>query len=86
VQRAKTEGVRAVMVAGEVVYQDGKFTRVDRDAALKQLSDIMKADLTDEELERRRLSKLVLPHVKAFYEGYFDPESHVPYYKPSSRV
>jgi len=86
VQRAKTEGVRAVMVAGEVVYQDGKFTKVDRDAALKQLSDIMKADLTDEELERRRLSKLVLPHVKAFYEGYFDPESHVPYYKPSSRV
>jgi hypothetical protein len=34
IQRAKMEGVRTVIVAGEIVYQDGKFTRLDRDAAL----------------------------------------------------
>src|SRR5216684_2279876 len=86
IQRAKTEGVKAVMAAGEIIYQDGTFTKVDRDAALRQLSDLLKRPLSSEELERRQLSKAILPHVKAFYEGYHDENSHVPYYKQSSRV
>jgi hypothetical protein len=36
-QRAKSEGVDLVMVAGEVVYEGGRFIRVDRDAALREL-------------------------------------------------
>jgi 5-methylthioadenosine/S-adenosylhomocysteine deaminase len=36
-QRAKNDSVDLVMVAGEVVYQGGRFTRVDRDAALREL-------------------------------------------------
>ena len=37
VQRAKTSAVRAVMCDGEVIYQEGRCTRVDRDSALKAL-------------------------------------------------
>ena len=33
-QRAKTSGVRTVICDGEVIYDDGKFTKVDRDGAL----------------------------------------------------
>ena len=40
IQRAKSDGVDLVMVAGEVVYEDGRFTRVDRDAALKELHEV----------------------------------------------
>jgi hypothetical protein len=47
--------------------------------------DLQKA-LADDEVERRRLSKALLPHVRAFYAGYFDPEQHQPFYRPSSRV
>jgi 5-methylthioadenosine/S-adenosylhomocysteine deaminase len=86
IQRAKVEGVKTVIAAGEILYQNGKFTRVDRDAALQQLSDLLKRPLSTEELERRLLSKTVFPHVKAFYDGYYDPDSHIPYYRPSSRV
>jgi 5-methylthioadenosine/S-adenosylhomocysteine deaminase len=86
IQRAKNEGVRTVIVAGEIVYQDGKFTRIDRDGALRQLSDILKRPLTGDEIERRRLSKAVFPHVKAFYDGYYDPNAHAPYYRQNSRV
>ena len=39
VQRAKTDGVDLVMLAGEVVYEAGRFTRVDRDAALRELHE-----------------------------------------------
>ncbi len=86
IQRAKTDGVRTVICDGTVIYADGKFTRVDRDAALRALHDDLTKALADDEVERRKLSKALLPHVKAFYEGYYDPGQHVPFYTPSSRV
>jgi len=86
VQQAKNDSVGLVMVAGEVVYQGGRFTRIDRDAALRELHGSLQHALTGEEIERRTLSKALLPHVQRFYAGYFDPEAHQPYYRPSSRV
>jgi len=84
--RARTDGVDLVMVAGEVVYRDGRFARVDRDAALRKLNADLGRALTDEEVERRGLAKQLLPHVKKLYDGYFDPEAHEPFYRPSSRI
>jgi 5-methylthioadenosine/S-adenosylhomocysteine deaminase len=86
IHRAKTRGVRTVIVGGEIVYQDGKFTRVDRDNALREFSDILKRPLTDDEKNRRRLATAVLPHVASFYDGYLDPGAHEPYYRQNSRV
>jgi cytosine/adenosine deaminase-related metal-dependent hydrolase len=86
IQRAKTQGVRTVICDGEVIYADGKFPRVDRDAALRALHDDLSRALADDEVERRKLSKALLPHVKAFYAGYYDAGQHVPFYRPSSRV
>jgi 5-methylthioadenosine/S-adenosylhomocysteine deaminase len=86
VQRGKTDAVDLVMVAGEVVYDGGRFIRVDRDAALRELHESLRHALGDDEIERRQLSKALLPHVRRFYTGYLDPEAHQPYYRPSSRV
>jgi cytosine/adenosine deaminase-related metal-dependent hydrolase len=86
IQRAKMRGVRRVICDGETIYADGKFTRVDRDAALQALHDDLSKALADDEKERRVLSKALLPHVKAFYAGYFDASQHEPFYRPSSRV
>ena len=86
VQRAKTEGVRMVMCDGEIIYRDGVFTKVDQAGALKALHEELQSALSDDEVERRELSKALLPHVKQFYADYFDPAQHQPFYKPSSRV
>jgi len=86
IQRAKTDGVRTVMCEGEVIYDNGRFTRVDRDSALKTLHDELQRALSDDEVERRKLSKALLPHVKKFYANYFDPAKHEPFYRQSSRV
>jgi cytosine/adenosine deaminase-related metal-dependent hydrolase len=86
IQRAKTTGVTNVICDGEVIYAEGRFTRVDRDSTLKALHDDLQHALSDDEAERRSLSKALLPHVKAFYAGYFDQAQHQPFYKPSSRV
>jgi cytosine/adenosine deaminase-related metal-dependent hydrolase len=84
--RAKTQGVRTVICDGEVIYADGRFTKVDRDAALQALHEDLQKALTDEEVERRGLSKALLPHVRGFYADYIDPSRHEPFYRPSSRV
>ncbi|WP_300575386.1 amidohydrolase family protein [Phenylobacterium sp.] len=68
--RAKTEGVRTVICDGEVIYQDGRFTRVDRDQALEELHAELSVPFTDDELERRSLSRALLPHIRKFYETY----------------
>jgi 5-methylthioadenosine/S-adenosylhomocysteine deaminase len=86
IQRAKSEGVRMVMCDGEVIYDHGRFTRVDRDGALKALHDDLSKALADDEVERRHLSKALLPHVKAFYANYIDPARHEPFYRQSSRL
>jgi cytosine/adenosine deaminase-related metal-dependent hydrolase len=86
IQRAKTGGVRRVMCAGETIYADGRFTKVDQAAALRQLHDELAHALSDDEVERRHLSKALLPHIRRFYAGYADPAAYVPFYKPSSMV
>ncbi len=60
-QRAKTAGVRLTMCAGEVLYQDGRFTRVDRDAALEALHQDLQKALSNDEVERRGLAKDAAP-------------------------
>lgn len=86
IQRAKASAVRATLCDGEVIYRDGRFTRVDRDAALKALHHDLSRALSDDEVERRKLSKALLPHVKKFYAGYMDPTQHQPFYRQSSVV
>ena len=85
VQRGRTNAVALVMVAGEVVYQDGRFTRIDRDAALRELHQLLQQPLAADEVERRQLSRALLPQVRRFYAGYFDSDTHHPYYRGSSR-
>jgi 5-methylthioadenosine/S-adenosylhomocysteine deaminase len=85
-QRAKTEGVETVMIGGEVVMQDRRFLRVDREAALKELAEQMAMPLKPDELRRREMSREILPYVRDFYAGYLDGEVREPFYAPSSRV
>lgn len=86
IQRAKTHGVTRVLCDGETLYENGRFTRVDREGALKALHDDLARALSDDEVERRNLSKALLPHARKFYEGYIDPARHEPFYRQSSRV
>ena len=86
IQRAKTGGVRHVMCAGETIYAEGRFTKVDQAGALQELHADLARALSDDEVQRRQLSKALLPHIRRFYAGYADPAKHEPFYRPSSRI
>jgi hypothetical protein len=86
IQRARNQAVTLTMCDGEVIYDHGKFTKVDKVAALKALHDDLSKALADDEVERRQLSKALLPHVRKFYDDYIDTSKHQPFYRPSSIV
>jgi len=85
VQRAKTSAIRSVMIAGEIVYSDGKFARVDKDATMTEIAARFARPLTDAERARRELGRAIFPHVKRFYDGYLDGLGDEPHYRPSGR-
>ncbi|MFC5069923.1 amidohydrolase family protein [Flaviflagellibacter deserti] len=85
-QRAKTNAVDAVFIDGEVVYADGRFTNIDRDAVLNEIADVLAKPRTPDEISRRNLGRAVFPHVKAFYDGYIGDGPVQPFYRQSSSV
>lgn len=72
VHRAKASAVKTVVIGGEVVYADGRFTRVDRDAVLDEIAARLSRPLSPQEEERIALSRAVFPQVKRFYDGWLD--------------
>ena len=68
--RGKMIDIDTVMIAGEVVYKDRKFTRLDKDDIAAQLAENLARDWTPGELEGGSLGKELIPHLRRFYQGW----------------
>jgi cytosine/adenosine deaminase-related metal-dependent hydrolase len=84
VQRAKSNAVDAVYIRGELVYADGRFANIDRDAVLAEIADALGKPRSPEDEERRELGRTVFPYVKRFYQGYLPEEPPKPFYACSA--
>ena len=71
VRRAKRKSVDTVIIDGNVVFNKGKFTRVDEDALLEEISKVLSRAKTPEEIKLRELSEIIMPAVKNFYSGWY---------------
>jgi len=71
IQRTKPKAVETVLVAGEVVYNEGKFIKVNRDGILSEIAESLSYPLSKEEMKRQELARSVFPHVKKFYEDHY---------------
>lgn len=85
VQRAKSRAVHSVMIGGEWVYRERRFTRVDREAVLDGIAEALARPKTAAERERMVLAEAVMPHVRRFYEGYLEELGDEPHYRASGR-
>src|SRR5438128_1886027 len=85
IQRGRPSGLEAIIVAGEVILKDGRFTRVDKEAALKELAASLSAPLRPDEVRRHELARAVAPYVKSFYDGWLDHGACDPFYRQNSR-
>jgi 5-methylthioadenosine/S-adenosylhomocysteine deaminase len=84
IHRGKTEHVQATMIEGRVVYRDGRFSFIDRDAALSALHQDLDRPLTAGEAALGQLSRSLLPHLKEFYRDWPLPVGE-PWYRLNGR-
>jgi cytosine/adenosine deaminase-related metal-dependent hydrolase len=84
IHRAKTGHVTATIIEGRVVYRDGEFTFINRDAALARLAADLDRPDRPEEIARAEFSKRVLPHIREFYRDWDLPRTD-PWYVLNGR-
>lgn len=70
IYRARSRGISLVMVGGEVILRDGRFTNIDKDAVLDELAASLNVELAPHEAQRKKMSKALFPYVRSFYSGY----------------
>ena len=78
-QRARPDAVDTVLIGGVPVLRGGRFTRVDEAAAMCELAGFMARPADEDERQRRRMAKALMPYVEAFYEDYLSEEPFEPY-------
>jgi|TARA_B100001964_G_C14213468_1_gene591570 cytosine/adenosine deaminase-related metal-dependent hydrolase len=71
VQRTKSKAVEIVMVAGEIVYNEGSFAKVDQGDVLAEIAERLAYPISKQEMRRHALARSVFPHVKKFYEDHY---------------
>ena len=82
--RARSAAVRTVLVAGEPIYRDGRFTRVDQEAALAELSASLRGPRSELEMDRGRLADELVPRIKSFLSGW-SWEGSDPFYRVNAK-
>jgi hypothetical protein len=75
------------MVSGEAILKGGKFTKIDKEAALAELAARMEKPPSAADVRMRSLARRLMPYARSFYDSYLDNESpHDPFYRTSSKV
>jgi len=70
VRCARPSAVRAVVVAGEVIYRLGRFTRINADDARRELAAHLARPLTDAEQRRAALAARLASYVARYYDNW----------------
>jgi hypothetical protein len=78
--------VDATVIGGVTVYENGRFTLVDRDAILAEIAGLLGKPRTAQETDMVGLSREMQAFVRRFYDGYFDPAPFDPFYRRSSKI
>jgi 5-methylthioadenosine/S-adenosylhomocysteine deaminase len=74
IYRGRSTDVDAVMIDGKIVFENGRFTCVDRTETLTRLARSFDAALRPDELTRRQFAEALLPHIKRFYADWTLPK------------
>ena len=82
--RGKARHVDTVIIGGEVVLRNGRFTRINKEDVLRELKDRFSRPLETSVVETRQMVEQLLPHVERFYQSW-GPEDGPPHYRYNSR-
>ena len=69
VHRAKQNSVQLVMIGGRVVFEEGRFSFVDRETVVREIRERLAISPSCREHQRRLMAKALLPHLERLYTG-----------------
>ena len=84
VYRGKESDVDTVIVEGQVLVRNGRFTRLDKDDVIARLKESLNVPLSPGELRRAELGRRLLPHAQRFFEARSLEEGE-PHYRYNQR-
>ena len=70
-RRARREAVHTVMIGGEIVFQKGRFTKVDKNSILEKINQDLTRTDTVEEAKLRKLAANIMPVLRRFYKDWY---------------
>ena len=82
--RGKARQVDTVMINGEVVLRDGRFTKVDKQEVLRELKEQFSRPVEPSVLETKQMTQRLIPYVERFYQEWHPSDSQ-PHYLYNSR-
>ena len=82
--RGKAQQVDTVIIDGEVVLRDGRFTNLDKDDVVSELKDRFSRPVEPAVVETRRTVQRLIPYVERFYKAWQSGDSR-PHYLYNSR-
>jgi cytosine/adenosine deaminase-related metal-dependent hydrolase len=82
---ARSTDIETVLVGGEPILHDGRFTRLNKDEVMEELAASLRVPLSSSEERRRELSRQVFPYVKEFYHDYLADQDPDPFYRQNSK-
>ena len=83
--RGKAQHVDMVIIDGEVVLREGRFTRINKEDVAKELRDRYSRPVEPSVLETRQVVQELLPYVERFYQSW-QPADGPPHYRYNSRT
>ena len=82
--RGKSRQVDTVIIDGEAVLREGRFTKVDKQEVLQELKDRFSRPVESSVVEGRQLAQRLIPYVERFYQEWH-PGDGPPHYFYNSR-
>ena len=82
--RGKARHVDTVIIDGEVVLRDGRFTKVDKQEVIRELKEQFSRPVENSALEGQRMAQELIPYVERFYQEWL-PADGPPHYLYNSR-
>ena len=82
--RGKARQVDTVIIDGEVVLRDGRFTKVDKQEVVQELKDRFARPVETSVLETQQMTQRLIPYVERFYQEWHHGDCP-PYYLYNSR-
>lgn len=71
IRRARRKAVHTVMVGGEIIYKQGRFTQVDQDSILEKINQDLTRTDTVGEARLRELAAKIMPVLSRFYKDWY---------------